>query len=798
MAGDARSPGTGEPWLPLGVALLLGVIGFRCLVAISPDPFFDVDPMRNPLPWFGIGPLGVLLTAFLSLVAGSLILYGAHRRGRGLDRVLLLLAVIPLVPVAWHGASGFADLWRGADWIAAAIAGVSLAHAVREPGMRSTVLGGLVGLLAILAVAGGFELLVEHPAMVGYFETNRGTVLAGFGWEPGSVQAELYERRLRQPEATGWFGLANIFSGLMVVGAVLLLGSAMQKLSGGAFGLLLLTLLGMLLLIIVNGSKGAAGAAVLGVLVLYAPAVIRSLRGRDLMLPGALALGALLVTTVAVLVRGGLEADALGGERSLLFRSQYASAAWSMIAAHPWLGVGPASFQEAYLLFKTAESPEDPVSAHAALFDWPATLGVAGCAWIGLLTVLALRCGLAGRTPSEACEHDDPRPCGRLLVPAALLAAGGLALGVELGSLTPVALLFRVVGLLFGIATALLAQEAFQRLEHWKRAWCMAGAAAALLALSALDMLFVQVGSVALAWALLGTFSTARRPAPAAADPLLAGVPLVIAIWVLLVAIRPAWEADRHLEAAVRPLRAIGTLRLDAPAPVAGLAPMSRAAAEERVRATLEPVLETLPTDSPLARAIANAELSACAPGSNDPRLITADLVRRLTPLARRAAVEALVPSVEADPRNFAARLALVEQLRLQAAESPPREARLALLEALVALDLATERGGGARVALTRAWVELESARLEDAPDGERLLAAFDDALTRAPHDPRLWIGRSEAGRLLGRPEVELASLEAALRLDELRGLDPLVQFTPAERAGHERRVEVLGAERLD
>ena len=43
-----------------------------------------------------------------------------------------------------------------------------------------------------------------------------------------------------------------------------------------------------------------------------------------------------------------------------------------------------------------------------------------------------------------------------------------------------------------------------------------------------------------------------------------------------------------------------------------------------------------------------------------------------------------------------------------------------------------------------------------------------------------------------------IASLEAALRLDELRGLDPLVQFTPAERAGHERRVEVLGAERLD
>ena len=203
MTEPISKPASTSRCLGWGTALLVGVVAFRALVAISSDPFFDVDPLQNPLPWFGIGPVGVLVTSVLILLAASLIFIGERLQGRGLDRTLLLLAVLPLVAIAWHGSRDATDLWQGADWLAAVIGGVALAHAVREPGMRSALLGALLGILSMLAVRGGMEVLVEHPAMVGFFEDNRESVLLAFGWEPGSVQAELYERRLLQPEFGG-------------------------------------------------------------------------------------------------------------------------------------------------------------------------------------------------------------------------------------------------------------------------------------------------------------------------------------------------------------------------------------------------------------------------------------------------------------------------------------------------------------------------------------------------------------------------------------------------------------------
>ena len=332
----SKSPSAESVLGPLGAAMLLGLIAFRCLVMISPEPSFDLDPMTEPAPWFGLGPGGSALSSILMLLAGTLILLGERCSGRGLDRGLILLWVLPLVAIVLHARSEATSFWIGVDWFAAALGAVALAHGCRAPGIRSLVLGGFLAVLSMLAVRGGVQLLIEHGETVEFFKANREPMLRAFGWEPGSSQANLYERRLLQPEATGWFGLANLFSGLMAIGLVLgllsLLVVGVRVASGTRTLLYACVFGGFLALVLLNGSKGALGAAGLGLLVACVPLAIPAWRTRGLQLVGVFAVGALCLTVLAVVVRGLLGPDALGGELSLFFRWQYFQGAAQILA----------------------------------------------------------------------------------------------------------------------------------------------------------------------------------------------------------------------------------------------------------------------------------------------------------------------------------------------------------------------------------------------------------------------------------------------------------------------------------
>src|SRR5690606_11618084 len=101
-------------------------------------------------------------------------------------------------------------------------------------------------------------------------------------------------------------------------------------------------------------------------------------------LGGWVAIAAVGSALVAVAARG--VAGEKIGELSLLFRWFYLQGSARIIAEHPWLGVGPAGFRDAYLLAKPALSPEEVTSPHSVVFDWMSTLGVlAGGAWAVLL-----------------------------------------------------------------------------------------------------------------------------------------------------------------------------------------------------------------------------------------------------------------------------------------------------------------------------------------------------------------------------------------------------------------------------
>ena len=455
MADSNARIGSTDPLTLWGAALLLGVIACRATTLISPLPSFDVDPLQNAVPWLGIGPAGVLAGTALVLLASGMILAGERRAGRGVDRRLMLFAMLPLVPVLWHGLVDSGDLHRGLDWTSGALGAVALAHAVRGAGVRRLVLAGLAALISLLAVQGGFELLVEHPATVDYYEQNREQVLRSLGWQPDSIQADNYERRLLQPEASGWFGLANLFSGLMVAGILLLAGFMHRRLPGGSMTLLGLVAAGLFALVVVNGSKGALASLFFGVSILFLPLVFGALRDRGRGLPGWCALSGLLLAFLAVIVRSVLPEDALGGERSLLFRGQYLEAAMRMLSAHPWTGVGPTGFQELGLRFKSPVAPEDPMSAHNMVVDWLASYGLLAIGWVALLATLALRTGGALLAAPDPQVREPANAGARALVPffVAILFAPLVGLVLELPALldNPIALVMRALGIIVAL-----------------------------------------------------------------------------------------------------------------------------------------------------------------------------------------------------------------------------------------------------------------------------------------------------------------------------------------------------------
>ena len=129
---------------------------------------------------------------------------------------------------------------------------------------------------------------------------------------------------------------------------------------------------------------------------------------------------------------------------------------------------------------------------------------------VGLLALLALRVG-RGVAELDASQEDDSKSFGGMaLFPIAILIAGGWGIWTELEALSQSSVVFRLVGIVLAVAIALAGRDLLLRMNHVALAWCLGGAAATLLALGGIDMLFTQPGSVAIAWAFLGAFSCAR------------------------------------------------------------------------------------------------------------------------------------------------------------------------------------------------------------------------------------------------------------------------------------------------
>lgn len=538
----------------IGALGIVTIAVMRCLTAFSDQVFFDVDPSFDPAPMAGLGIPGSLALDALLLISAGLALFGEAMRGRGIEWKLLLLALIPVPIVLWHGWFDAGDLWRGSTWMAAAVAAVAIAHLARDTMMRLTIAALLVAVLAPLLMRGMMQMTVEHVDTVQTYEANKEAFLQDRGWEEDSPQARMYERRLRQPQPTGWFATTNIYASVLGTGVVVLLGMAIgcyrAKLPNGWFGLLVVLAALGFGGVWMSGSKGAILATLLG-MVCLAPLVMQRIKVVMQRYGGVIFIILPFVALLGVFIRGAILPEGFLGEKSLLFRWHYIVGSFGIFAEHAILGVGPDHFQEAYAQYRLPRNPEEVTSAHNVFIDWLCMLGALSVAWVAIVFILLRRAGQHLGEQVEFITGSDAESFMRALAQCLLFV---LIFGIvpailfELHTLDVVMFVPRAIGAAGYIALAMAIGFVTTAVDRAYVLWPFAAGALVLVVHGQIEMTFFQPGSVVWIMCVLGLAGGAlvkTTPTSRGAGWLALALSIAVALWIGTTGWLPALQQQR-------------------------------------------------------------------------------------------------------------------------------------------------------------------------------------------------------------------------------------------------------------
>ena len=502
-----------------GVGIVVIAV-MRCVIAFAPQVVFDIDPALDPTPLAGLGPAGSILLDALLLLACASAMVGEVLAKRGIDWLVLLLALAPTPIVIWHGLGDAGNLWRGSTWIAGMAACAVGAHLARDRSMRVILLSLMLGVIGVLLVRGAAQILHEFPRDIAQFERTKHDFFAARGWEIDSTQALGFERRLRSADPTAWFVTTNIFASFLAVGFVVGIGAAIAVVKsqsrrswvGACISWAGICGGGLIL----SGSKGAILAAAGGAALLAFPLLHHRVEAVVQRRIGIVVVGLVIAALLGVVVRGTLLPESFLGDKSLLFRWHYLVSATQIVGDNFLTGVGPDGFKAAYTAVRVPRNPEEVVSAHSMFVDWMSTLGVIGLAWVALMLVLLFRSGHSSDS-SAPIENATNEPTTRapLYAAFAVVVFGLLpAFVLELSALdTAVKEGMRVLGILMFVLTAAGFVVLLHSVSTAAINRIVAAAVAALVLHGQIEMTFFDPGSAVWALCLIGFASgaVARR-----------------------------------------------------------------------------------------------------------------------------------------------------------------------------------------------------------------------------------------------------------------------------------------------
>ncbi len=293
------------------------------------------------------------------------------------------------------------------DWLTALVLLVVLANLCRDR-MR---IGLLLAVLSATGLASMARCTMQKTAdyadTLHEYERTREAF-----WENQHIalddpRVELYERRLKAAETSGFLPLSNTQGALLSLSGFALLGlrGLIVRRRWSARILFVPALLAFAM-IFWTGSKGALLAAAIGLvgwLVLsFMQEELRS-RWRLALLTAWLGIAG-LVSAGAVygVINGGLPGDSLG------FRWNYWQVTRHIIAEHAAVGVGAMNFDSAYLAAKPVQYPEEIRDPHNFVLSLVAQWGVLG--GVGLIAVLFGASWMMARTWGRREPTDTPPP----------------------------------------------------------------------------------------------------------------------------------------------------------------------------------------------------------------------------------------------------------------------------------------------------------------------------------------------------------------------------------------------------
>lgn len=808
-------------------AVILAAVAIRCLSSQIAQPVFDIDPMMALGVQAGLAPGWSLWLDALVIAAATAGLVGELAVGRRVSLALVLLAWAPLAPIAWHAADRVEHVWRGATWLSAMLGAVGLAHLCRDRVIRRTAIAVLLAVVAALAVRGAVQLAVEHPDTVRAFEATKTQFFAERGWTPGSPAARIYEERVRQAEASGWFGLANAYSTLMAAGVILAGGlavagwgrrergtpsapSASTTIAGGTIGWCAAIAVVCAGLLAINGSKGAVGALAIGIAVfgVAAAAIARSRR-----LPRWLPIVLAALVVLAVVARGVLLPEGFRNERSLLFRWHYLVDAAKVVVHHPILGVGPDGFQQAMIAVRSPRHPEEVASAHNAVADWWTSLGVLGLAWmVAAGALLARAVVVACSAPAQASATTVAPRRSSLSAQVAMLsvlAAGAIAIGLEASTLDPVLMVTRLVGVLAAVVTAHFVGNMLDTVDEdaLLRAGLL-GAICAVVAHAQIELTLWLHGGAAWCLALLGAaapwtneLADSHDAAPIAGARLprwqrstarpIGGVIAAlgaVGIAVMAVPAMASMRIERAMIATASPIAAVGHARLAATLPAAGPSTVWLDSLVASLRAAGVPK----PTVESIARRSGAAQPAERAIGVRTLE----EALREREDAARLAAMTELREIASGSSARNDARPALaLGDLALRTGVTLDPAERLRLLERTREdVDAANQRfPNDLRLLRRRAELDEAVATITNQPEGwRRALASWQAASDRDPCAiPALERVATSAQRA-GDASAAIVALRRALAIDEQLVLDPRKRLDERQRERIQREIAAL------
>lgn len=608
----SSAPAPGPPsWI--GLFLVLTPLLVRASTGVVTLPGWDIDPTIFHANTPAIGPAGSMLIDAVVLLGAGVLALGEARARRGMHPAWLIAAACGATAVVLHGwfwqalgslaANGTLGNQRlGSSWIAAIAAGIAVLHAARHDAVRRTIVAVLLGFIILLALRGLQQVYIEHPETLRTFDANRDKWLAAYGWLPDSPMAQAYIRRMRQPEATGWFALSNVYASFAGLGVAIAAAWCLrcsrprsapadvritgpERLSAGGM------LIAACAATVAADSKGGYVVAILGLLLVGAGAIATRSAGFRLRTLAGLLGSACIAGVLALVVLRGAVGERIG-ELSLLFRWFYMQAAARIIAEHAPFGVGPDGFQLAYLAAKNPLNPEEVTSPHSVMLDWLSTLGLGGAAWCMILVAASVPIGrvLLGAAPRPA-EPATPS-VDRAATRTALLSLSLATVVVswfETPNITPDGAAVRGVGLALGclVAVVVTRSDAHRWLDLGLAAGALAMLAHAQIELTGVNPSACALFMVALTAAAAGERGNApvrRGPSPTApptsttrtrvvAATVGAAAAAIGAVALTAGGVMPAyrWETDlRSAARAVQPIVEISddfaSLRADSPA----------------------------------------------------------------------------------------------------------------------------------------------------------------------------------------------------------------------------------------